>query len=757
MKLTLAAVVSFHVSLIGQDDPIKLLGAKDVASRLRAIALLEENGHPRAEELLLKEAQNRDWEIQQRAVEALGKRGSPKSVKVLAELAIESPLRAIRDAAARSIASLDRAAGVKALAPRLKGEEASKALDALALVGAPECEKAFRKAATGQEPALRAAAIRALGAMGLATEVAALEPLLADPDVVVQDAAAAGLALLPGAASRAALLKRLGAKDLTDVMERSIGFALRAHAGNEDEVAPAAEAFKSAAPGIAAARLARLLGTLAAGEKPRGDAATAAAALRDHGLASPAEEVRAASAAALGALLAKDSLTRLGEIVSGDASPRVRFHALRAAAAIGAAGAADLVVKALGDGDAAVREEAAVLAGGGKLRGAAAALRTALDDKEWTVMLAAAVSLGKLQDEAAVAPLAKALDDPAWQRRGAAAAGLGWSARKEALPRLIAALDDKDPVVQRTALDFLRRVTGEKLEGKRKAWLAWWEKNADKFRFVDRGAPAPSDDGYDRGTRNVYEAFKGLDVIVLAEDRDQIQDLLKGLDIAHTMTSPGKVGISGIHPHVVFLVNCPGRIDGDDSERLSWLVRSGAHLMSSCWGLTNTVAKVFPGIVSARPQTTRPAGAVDARPAAPGSPRLENVFDRDTRPLYQLAGYQIVTVHDRERVEVLIDSPEAASFWGEGNLAAWFTVGHGVVMQSTNHFALQGMKRETLKTDTDRMAFARERLGIPHVRLRELRDQGAFTTQAKAAAACDDLTIMRLVARFVQLKRRASL
>jgi hypothetical protein len=118
-------------------------------------------------------------------------------------------------------------------------------------------------------------------------------------------------------------------------------------------------------------------------------------------------------------------------------------------------------------------------------------------------------------------------------------------------------------------------------------------------------------------------------------------------------------------------------------------------------------------------------------------------------------GSHLIEVIDPERFEVLIDSPDTATRWGEGNLAGWFTIGHGLVLDSANHFDLQGMSQARLNDEKDRMAFAVDRLGYDYAELRKLRDEGVFLKQPTAVKRTRDLTIFRFITTFVRQKRLA--
>ncbi len=132
-----------------------------------------------------------------------------------------------------------------------------------------------------------------------------------------------------------------------------------------------------------------------------------------------------------------------------------------------------------------------------------------------------------------------------------------------------------------------------------------------------------------------------------------------------------------------------------------------------------------------------------------------SLFTPDVEPVYHLEGAYLIEVLDPERAEVLLDSPDAAQRHGCGNLAAWFTVGHGVVLDSANHFDMQGMRAVRLKDAKERMSFAMDRLGYDYTQLRELAAEGVFARQTLAVKRTRDLSIFRFITTFVRQKRLA--
>ena len=129
------------------------------------------------------------------------------------------------------------------------------------------------------------------------------------------------------------------------------------------------------------------------------------------------------------------------------------------------------------------------------------------------------------------------------------------------------------------------------------------------------------------------------------------------------------------------------------------------------------------------------------------------MFDGDVQPVYALPGAYLIEVVDPERAEVLIDSPECAERWGGGNLCAWFTVGHGVILDSVNHFDEQGLARARgLKKPEQRMAHAVDHMGLSYAELRGLRGEKFWKSTTAASRRVRDLSVFQLISNFVRFK-----
>lgn len=749
-------------ALAQEADPADQLASRDIAVRLRGVSRIADRGHEDAAKILADACGDKDWEVVERATAALAKHGDDKALKPLVRLALDSPLASIRRNAATALAAINPEEARKRLTKGLRGKRTERALTALGFVGFPNGGKTLRKQLKAKEAPIRRAAIGALATPGDDAAVKALTPHLESQDHTARAAAVEALARCGTDAALNALLASLVAKGTLPTLQRRINDGivdlLRAREGDDvtRAVKTAIDTFDTAASGRGARAAARLIKRLhEEGFVNTEDAATKLVEKVD------AKRGRGAVATVLGRIGGDAAKTWLAEVAKSDEKPNTRLLAVRAAAMLGVEAARDILHERLeNETDSAVRQEVATLCGKLLDEKSAPLLRSALEKAlNWEDYVTIAVSLGKLQDAEAVPLLAARLSDESHLIRASAAAGLGRIARAACVEPLIGALNDSDPLVAETALDYLQRMCGQSLPRNQKKWAKWWEESSGSFRFEDRVSAARrakvDDERYDRFRRDPYGAFKDVRVIVLSKARDKMELSLEKLQIAHVLTETGKVVESGLHPNAVFLANCPGVLTADDAQRVSWFVRAGGHLFATCTALHNTVMTVFPGKLKHAPKNSGGPGPVDGFPVAGDEGYLRGVFDHRSRPRYQLAGTHLPVPIDPDIVHVLVDSTDACTNWGSGSLAAWFSVGHGVVFDSANHFVLQGMAAERLKTIDERRAYALERLGLDFPTIRDLDRRGVFKSKSKAAKECDDRTMMRLVARFVFTKRRS--
>ena len=330
------------------------------------------------------------------------------------------------------------------------------------------------------------------------------------------------------------------------------------------------------------------------------------------------------------------------------------------------------------------------------------------------------------------------------------------SSWKDALEAAIPLLEDPARVVARTAHEYLMFATSQKLDRSVALYQEWWDQYGKLVQLItpeqarERGAEYASFDP--TGAR----AYQGLDIVVLESRGDHIQKLLERIGIPHRMTVAAQVPQAELHPFGVYVSNCTGEVTGADIEMLRWFTLTGGYLFGSCWSLHHTIARAYPGIVATVPEYIDGTliDRVPAEPTVPDSPYLEGVFPHGTRPVYTLVGAHLVVVRKPERCEVLIDSPECAAKYGNGNLAVWFPAGHGLILDSANHFEEQGIAgAEGLKKPEERMVYAVDHMGLGYEELREFRGEKWWKNNHQTAEHVHDTSAFRFITNFVRQKR----
>lgn len=748
--------------------------SKDPLERIKAVLALADADDPKAEAKLLAALKDDDWEVVEAALVTLGQVGSPKSAAKMTKVVLGLPLARLRTEGARSAAKLDAQGVYNAMAKKLAKEPllACDVLNATAeyLDGKVEL-KAFKRALKSKEPEARAAAAGTITRLAGDARGERVADFLASPDVMTQTATLDALIERPDPALLELLVETLRTKaSLVDVVERRLAEAVRAAVLVDEKagrvVLPLLTSkSNSEASDEVRARLIRTIGTIL---EERDDNPSLGATWREDsivlkGIADDLDSsslVRRAQAGVLMRLGTKDAAAAARTAARAEKDGHVRRILLEAVLTLSTVEDDDtlnLVVALSTDPDPRVRERAVVALGVRDLEGADKALIAALDDEAWEVATSAAISLGIQHAESARVPLQKMAQHADWQRRAAGVYGLTKLRAREALGVFLSALEDAEPLIQRIAWVHLKELSNQEHEiDDVSAWREWLENAGERVRMEipPEVLKRRKELGYTRDPRALYE---GLDVVVFDSRAggDRMQDVLGFLEIEHRFAHAGQVAEAGVHPDAIYVANCPGEISPDDAERLAWFVHAGGYLFGSCWSLQETIARSIPGYVQRFETNGEVMDDVFCVGAKGDSPYLRGVFEPGVSPSYALIGAYLIDVIDPELVEVLVDSPACAAHWGNGTMAAWFRVGHGVVLDSVNHFDVQGFERaQGLKKVEDRWAYAMDHLGLTFAELRATRKEKYWKKSNQVAKNVKDLSVLRLITNFVLDQRK---
>lgn len=756
-------------------------------------------GEPKEAELseaeLMKRCRDEDPLVQLAALPSLAERGSAAAKKLLGKTAIDSPFMRVRRIAAEGLAKADPAAARETFLRSARAGSVVRGADALywaELFAVPargevpqdpvaieRSLRSLKRARASRDPRERVAATRAavlLSVRSGAPRGAVMEEALlgnlkefrgAEIACAVLDAALKA----PDPADLEVFMALLAEDELMPVIERRLERALlkTLMAATEADRGAAFVAMTRDLGGAGAprgARLARIAGIVGDRSLAQDERAILLRAL----LANGNLDARAAAAKALGSLGRFGARSALAELAAEDVHERVALQCVRVIAKHGQLVTEDadaeepsdpvraLISAARSHPSSLVREEAAISLGRPGIHSDAAVELAALarGGEELGLRQVAAVALGKTRAPLAVAPLAGLLRDEEWSVRAAAAEGLKQISSAACVAPLLDALDDRNTQVLATVEQALKRLSNrEGISVDRRTWRDWWAKHGGRVRFRTWAEERARQEryGYKASDASLY---RGLDVVVVPGRADHIEGVLKRLGIQFRTAQAGKLHTASLHPDAILLVGCTGQITPADVEVVQWYVRTGGALFTSCWALTYTVVPTSPAVIRMFPAPGSIVDNVFAMPtaAASTSPYLRGVFEEGVQPYYSLQGAHLIHVVDPERAEVLVDSPYAASRHGAGDLVAHFRLGHGVILDSANHFQEQGFASAPgLKGALECQAFAVNHMGLGLEELRRTRDEAWWRSPSKAAQEIMDLSVFRILTNFVREKR----
>lgn len=782
--MLLTALLSFALltpaacQVDGLNTAIKDLRAKDAGQRLAAIPVLIEDGGLKSGKALQKALKDSDWGVQIAAVEALSDWMTLDPTASLVALALSTPVEQVRITTAQALAKRNPNEVIELLAARLgKGKDTLPACATLAQLPAGEfdelllknMERLFHKK---DDSDLRAGAASLLHLLSPKQRLIFLNSALADGDLRVRIAAVEAVQRAPFAKAYDPLVTQLKDPQTGDVLGRRLCLAVVAIlANNSEKGAPAATVLSQdffvhraghASVSWRIAVVARALFALEGEESVAVQEQARGQFFALLGDASATEAARATAAWAMGAdqTGAEQTTEMLYQILTKDSSARVRRAAMVALLELvpmDSELSAALIERIGADEDSSIRRLATVSLGVPDLEGVAPTLLELCADRDWQIATCAAISLGKTRDPLALSALTDLCKDNDWRIRGAAVVGLTHLYKKDVIPVVIDMLTDPERVVARTAHEYLQTVTHQKLPRTREAYQEWWSTHKGTLLLLTPEKARERGRAYaDFKGRSLTSPYENMDVFVFQSYGDHIENLLSRREIEYTFTGPGAVGGAEVHPFSVYIANCIGDCAGSDVEYLRWYVLTGGYLFSSCWALNGTIEQIEPGVMQAVRRYIRGnlADRVAAEMTVAASPYLQGVFGPGSQPIYSLEGAHMVEVLLPERCEVLLDSPECASRWGVGNLAAWFPMGHGLMLDSANHFGLQGFADErTLKKPVDRQAYAVNHMGLSLEDLRVVQKEKWWKSNKKAEEFIWDESAFRFLTNFVRWKR----
>lgn len=197
------------------------------------------------------------------------------------------------------------------------------------------------------------------------------------------------------------------------------------------------------------------------------------------------------------------------------------------------------------------------------------------------------------------------------------------------------------------------------------------------------------------------EAYKRLltqDPVVVRGCYDHTERVLDVLGLSFKAVPPAELSTLELSSDQPLFINCPGELPPESIRWLrNWVETDGGCVVTTDWALPNCVQKAFPGYVEHNGRSTTD-DVVSVSVAPEGKAMLGDLIEADDDPRWWLEGSSHpIRVLDSNRVEVLIESDEMKSKYGESPIAVRFFPGNGTVYHMVSHAYLQRTKANSEK------------------------------------------------------------
>jgi len=188
------------------------------------------------------------------------------------------------------------------------------------------------------------------------------------------------------------------------------------------------------------------------------------------------------------------------------------------------------------------------------------------------------------------------------------------------------------------------------------------------------------------------QAITNLDasaVVVVFGGSDKIQNVLRAIDMPHSVIQPNELHTVKLNPQQTLYINChPAGYSPEAYEKVRQFINDGGQVISTDYTLNTLLQHVFPN-------TLRYDGASAQDETIPivineNEKEDEILKGFKNEETWRLAGgSHPITILDEKNVKVLISSPELSKFKASNAVLIRFEFGKGVVYHMISHFELQ--------------------------------------------------------------------
>jgi hypothetical protein len=205
------------------------------------------------------------------------------------------------------------------------------------------------------------------------------------------------------------------------------------------------------------------------------------------------------------------------------------------------------------------------------------------------------------------------------------------------------------------------------------------------------------------------EDVTASDIVVVGGVYDHVELVLGALEMPHTRVSTDRFAEVDLRPDQLLIVNCPGHLPARSIPRVADFVARGGSLFTTDWALKHVIEPAFPHTISYNRRPTRD-DVVRVEIADHDNPFLKGVLDGNDDPQWWLeASSYPITIHDHDRVKVLLSSSELGARYGETPVAVLFGHGGGEVFHMISHYYLQRTELRSERHSMPASAWASEK------------------------------------------------
>ena len=196
--------------------------------------------------------------------------------------------------------------------------------------------------------------------------------------------------------------------------------------------------------------------------------------------------------------------------------------------------------------------------------------------------------------------------------------------------------------------------------------------------------------------KDAYKRLLTQKAVVVRGCYDHTERVLDALGLSFKAVPPEALATLEIPSEHPLFINCPGNLPSDSIRWLrKWVETDGGCVVTTDWALPNCVQKAFPGFIEHNGRSTMD-DVVSVAVAPEGRAMLGDLIAADDDPRWWLEGASHpIRVLDSDRVQVLIESDEMKSKYGDSPIAVRFHPGKGTAYHIVSHAYLQRTKEKS--------------------------------------------------------------